>query len=369
MLDPVVLDAAGQVIGFWTAEHLDRGRVDLPVPRSTRSTSSGRQRPAGEALTCSAAIELVGDQLVRSDIDVVGGDGEPWMRLTGWEDKRFDVPAQFRSLTRVADRRADLGASGPSRRPSSAARVLPVPAAHGAAARPRLLEARVGAPRALRRAERERVPCAAAAGAARARVAGRAHGGEGGRASRSRRSTPASSCFPRTSRSGRTRRVGRSSAAPWLADAGLAPVVSLAHSNGAAVALAGLEGRVGIDLERLPAANAATSQQSRSRRPSGSCSSSCPSDIRDEWELRLWCAKEAVGKALGTGLTRGPQGLAVTALDPGHGAHPGASSVTRWRADHRELATAPLVVHSLRQDDFVVATTLCEQEVSDDDPA
>ena len=38
-------------------------------------------------------------------------------------------------------------------------------------------------------------------------------------------------------------------------------------------------------------------------------------------------------------------------------------------ADHRELATAPIVVHSLRQEDFVVATTLCEQEVSDDDRA
>ena len=26
------------------------------------------------------------------------------MRLTGWEDKRFDVPPQFRPLTRVSDR-------------------------------------------------------------------------------------------------------------------------------------------------------------------------------------------------------------------------------------------------------------------------
>lgn len=37
-------------------------------------------------------------------------------------------------------------------------------------------------------------------------------------------------------------------------------------------------------------------------------------------------------------------------------------------ADHHELAAAPLVVNSLRQEDFVVATTLCK-EASDDDPA
>ena len=58
----------------------------------------GPPRPPGEALTCTAAIELVGDALVRSDIDVAGADGRCWMRLTGWEDRRFEVPERFRAL-------------------------------------------------------------------------------------------------------------------------------------------------------------------------------------------------------------------------------------------------------------------------------
>ena len=81
-----------------------------------------------------------------------------------------------------------------------------------------------------------------------------------------------------------------------------------------------------------------------------------------------FAGKEAVGKALGTGLTRGPQGLAVKTLDQATGRIL-VELGDDMAADHRELATAPIVVHSLRQEDFVVATTLCEQEVSDDDPA
>ena len=30
MLDPVLLDAAGQLIGFWAADELERGRVVFP---------------------------------------------------------------------------------------------------------------------------------------------------------------------------------------------------------------------------------------------------------------------------------------------------------------------------------------------------
>jgi phosphopantetheinyl transferase len=88
----------------------------------------------------------------------------------------------------------------------------------------------------------------------------------------------------------------------------------------------------------------------------------------DEWTLRCWCAKEAVAKALGSGLKRGPQGLTVDAIDParqriyvrlGH----------EMASDHEDLADAPVAVYSHRQDDLVVATTLCEQGGEDYDRA
>jgi len=36
---------------------------------------------------------------------------------------------------------------------------------------------------------------------------------------------------------------------------------------------------------------------------------------QDAWPLRLWCAKEAAGKALGRGLAGGPQGIVVRRVD------------------------------------------------------
>ncbi|HWF26755.1 MAG TPA: acyltransferase domain-containing protein, partial [Solirubrobacteraceae bacterium] len=98
VLDPVVLDAAGQLIGFWAAERLGHGRVVFPF-RLAALDLYGPTPPEGELVECRAAIALAGDQLVRSDIDVAGPDGRCWMRLREWEDKRFDVPERFRPLT------------------------------------------------------------------------------------------------------------------------------------------------------------------------------------------------------------------------------------------------------------------------------
>ena len=105
-VDPVVLDAAGQVIGFWTMEHLATGKVIFPF-RVSAIDLYGPHLPTGEPLRCTAAIELIGDQLVRSDIDVSGADGQVWMRLVGWEDRRFDLPERFYPLV-LSTRRAAL---------------------------------------------------------------------------------------------------------------------------------------------------------------------------------------------------------------------------------------------------------------------
>ena len=65
MLDPVVLDAAGQVIGFWAAEQLETARVVFPFSLAALDVLRPR-RPEGEALACVAAIQLQGAWLTRS---------------------------------------------------------------------------------------------------------------------------------------------------------------------------------------------------------------------------------------------------------------------------------------------------------------
>jgi phosphopantetheinyl transferase (holo-ACP synthase) len=97
VLDPAVLDAAGQVVGFWTVEHLDRGKIVFPY-RLESLQIYGPRRPPGERLACAAAIHLVGDRQVRSQIDVIDSSGRLWMRLSGWDDKRFELPDDLTPL-------------------------------------------------------------------------------------------------------------------------------------------------------------------------------------------------------------------------------------------------------------------------------
>jgi phosphopantetheinyl transferase len=123
-----------------------------------------------------------------------------------------------------------------------------------------------------------------------------------------------------------------------------APVVSVAHTDGVAVAVAACEGTVGVDVERLAApppgfATAAFGADELEE---------LPGERREEWLLRAWCAKEAVAKALGDGLRGRPKALAVGAVDASSG-----RIVVR-------VAGAPLTAHTAVQDDLAVATTLCE---------
>jgi phosphopantetheinyl transferase len=356
VLDPVVLDAAGQVIGFWTAEHLERGRVIFPFQLDALDLY-GPRRVEGESLVCSATIELVGEQLVRSDIDVVDADGRLWMRLTGWHDKRFDIPREFRPLTRVSNRVpistewrdpiAQLSGNG-SLQCRRLTAILP----------DRAFWQRVWAHRVLSRAERDqfgalRLPGARAVEWLGARTAGKEA------VQRLVQLHYGTELFPADieivpDALGRPVVGGT-----WTEGLASLPVVSLAHSQGCAVALAALGGRVGIDIEFVRRREQGFAEIAFTA-DEHELLAGLPADALHEWTLRCWCAKEAVAKALGSGLTRGPQGLTVAAIDPA------AEELyvqlgDEMARDHEELAGMLLVVHSHREDDLVVATTLCEQ--------
>jgi phosphopantetheinyl transferase len=64
------------------------------------------------------------------------------------------------------------------------------------------------------------------------------------------------------------------------------------------------------------------------------------------WETRLWCAKEAAAKALGTGLQGRPRAFEVIAAEPD-------GSVLVRHAGTGER----LVVHTLRREELVIAGT------------
>jgi len=98
------------------------------------------------------------------------------------------------------------------------------------------------------------------------------------------------------------------------------PSLSIAHSQGTAVALAVLNScaLVGIDLESLTRRREdfeAIAFSPDERR----LLAALPPDSRQEWALRMWCAKEAVGKALGRGLSAGLQAFHITRADTASG--------------------------------------------------
>jgi len=128
------------------------------------------------------------------------------------------------------------------------------------------------------------------------------------------------------------------------------PVVSLAHAQGEAVAFAalvepGTEARIGIDVEHLrrrpPGFEEAAMSDDERRLLEG-----LPADVVDEWLLRCWCAKEAAGKALGSGLTAAP---AVASIDRDRG-----------QVDV-DVDGQRLLVGTLREGELIVATTLGER--------
>ena len=139
------------------------------------------------------------------------------------------------------------------------------------------------------------------------------------------------------------------------------PEISIAHSQGTAVALAAMRpGRlVGIDLESLHHRREdfeaiAFSQDERN------LLDGVPRDSRLEWALRLWCAKEALGKALGRGLSAGLLAFHITAMDDSTGMiriELGAGALEHFP----RLTGRPLNAYTGREFDFVFATVIYQQ--------
>jgi phosphopantetheinyl transferase len=128
------------------------------------------------------------------------------------------------------------------------------------------------------------------------------------------------------------------------------PVVSLAHAHGDAVALAallpaGTLAGVGIDLELLTPRPPGFAQAALSDAELRLLEPLAPQDT-EEWLLRLWCAREAAGKAVGSGLAGGADGPRVLAIDAAH------------EAVSVDVAGRCLSARTHREADVIVATAV-----------
>jgi len=309
-----MLDSAGQLVGLWAMLRSTSDRLALPI-RVRRIELYGPESAPGESFDCAIWIRHMGRHEVRADLDVVAG-GRVRARILGWEDWRFftghgifDVmlnpgtklfaemdPAGFA----IARERGFASATIDflARRFLSTSEIAAAGGMTSVMKRHDWLFGRV-----------------AAKDAVRARLFARG--------------TP--SLYPaeiaiESDDNGRPRVRG-----PWSADLR----VSIAHKDGIGVAIVA-EGRdPGIDIEKVESrgdgfAELAFTEEELARLPAGDA---------DGWRTRLWAAKEAAGKAAGTGMAGDPRKLAMSARDG-----------ERMRIGERWIATR-------RDGDYVIAWT------------
>ncbi|HUK55201.1 MAG TPA: beta-ketoacyl synthase N-terminal-like domain-containing protein [Nitrospiria bacterium] len=322
--DPILLDAAGQLVGYWTTEHLPTGFNVFPF-RLRELQIFGPRLPVGTCVTGRARIRLEGDQQISSDIDLIGPDGRLYLRMSNWEDRRFELPEEFyrtRIRPQVGYLTRDWSVFGPNfnnGRSVSCALREPFPAdfmdAHA------MIWRRVLAHLILSHREREfwhdlkgpnqrqvewLLGRCAAKDAIRRLVKTR-HGLD---------------LFPAdveilTDAEGRPRVAGS-----WMDGLGGVPYVSISHSAGCAAAAAcwpDTASGLGLDIEQWPVGGRDPGWLSLAFTEGERRLLAGLTGDPEEWALRFWCAKEAVAKALGRGLLGQMRDLVIESIHPQNG--------------------------------------------------
>jgi len=361
--DPVVLDAAGQLVGFWAAEYFERGFVVFPYFLE-RLRIYGPNRPPGQRLACRVTSELNGNEGIRSEIVIAGADGTVWMQLEGWTDRRFDPPPQFHRAW-IAPHEAMI--SSPWHTPlagvhdKNAFECLRLES---------LFEPGVGLWKELWASliltRQERQIFRGLRGPEHSQIewlCGRTTAKDTMRSFLRRRYGLA--LLPADIEIIQDEHGRPMAQGPWTQRLPRVPELSLSHSGGLAVALAGdgSDGRrFGIDVEAIreltPDFETTVLRADEKR-----LLNAVPQSIRAEWLLRLWCVKEAVAKALGRGPVEGLSDVRILDL---------CTQTGRVEANLRgDLAAAvpeasglKLSVYAARDGAYVVATALYEKRMS-----
>jgi len=97
LFDPVLLDAAGQVVAYWFWEAIEKG-TDLFPYRVGGFHCYAPAPPTGTLLECRVVRRFESDKVIHSDIEVLDRAGRVYYRLDNWETRRFPQPPRFLRL-------------------------------------------------------------------------------------------------------------------------------------------------------------------------------------------------------------------------------------------------------------------------------
>jgi 3-oxoacyl-(acyl-carrier-protein) synthase/phosphopantetheinyl transferase len=366
LLDPVILDAAAQVLAFWSQEQLDPTGDVFPY-RLASLESYGLPEP-GASLECRASVTHVSEREIHADLEILDAQGRVLYRLGKWEDRRFPQTPEFWQL-RMAPRESRL--SNLWNEPIAALRRAfkqgPFVCCRLDGFSREFFEAAQGiwlkelACLVLSRRERQEWTAMRAVDKRRREwLLGRCVAKDAVRLLIERhlglQLSPADiEIVPDPY--GCPRAGGA-----WTRRLNIQPVISISHSHGTAVALAALDAGqlVGIDLENLchhreNFESIAFSPEERR------LLDSIREDLRDEWALRLWCAKESVAKALGRGLAAGMHAYHVTNAEIDTGIV--QVELRDGALDHfPQLRGKPMIAYTAREVDFVFSTIIYQYQ-------
>ena len=347
VLDPVSLDAAGQISGFWSQEQVDPV-CDLFPYRFSRLQTFAAMPPVGTRIEGRVIIREITDRDLRCDLEVLDLSGRVLYRVEDWTDRRF-FQSQDLWTFRASPRDGALSKPAPQLLGDgdvsqfSCVRLDCFPPGFldasfgiwgkmlcglmGTRAEKDVWQS-MGTAADPRRAEWLLVRCVAK-DAVRALVA-------------QRRGV---SLFPADIALHPDARGRMSVGGGWVRRLGIAPVVSAAYCDGQAIAVASLNpsDRVGVSLERLNGTDSAVPSEQEQSLLAG-----LPQASRSEWHLRVQCARKALAQALGAD--------AASNLQPTD-----FEQVTLKQLTGKVEMTLPgssnvFAVQTSRQDDFIYAT-------------
>jgi phosphopantetheinyl transferase len=331
LCDPALLDTVGQLLAVWS---MQQGSAAFPVGLERLELYGPTPAPG---TLVPAALRIVGRQLkmVSADVEIGDGAGATWLRISGWKSWQFNWASQLVAFQR-----------DPARFLLSDAQALPGIPADAVCQR---LSARTVAGFDLALLARHYLRAGEMAEFdAKARLPqrqqewllGRIAAKDAARAWSARERGVPLDLHP-AAFAIENDAAGQPRVAGWPARL-RAPCISIAHSTGQAIALAGA-GPAGIDIERIAARDepclagfaSATERQQLSLYEGAE---------RDAWITRLWCAKEAFGKRLGRGVDGAAKHFQARAL--------GADHSLRM---HHGPSGAEARVITLRDGDFIIA--------------
>ncbi len=305
LTDPALLDTVGQAIAMWA---LQQGDVAFPV--GIGKLEFYRTAPApGTRVPMRVHVTENKGKTLTADVEIQDGVGGVWMRIRGWKSWRFQWDKRLMAFRRL-----------PTRHLLSDAVSLAALDEHPAPVCQRLTRKRLAGfdPLLLARHYLHLDEMAAFAdkrGTPARQIEwllGRIAAKDAVRAWDARRRQARETLHPAAFAIASDEK-GCPVVARWHADGVSPPAISIAHCDDEAIAIAH-GSPVGIDIERI-AEHDADFVKAIATESERALVARCAGSERQAWVTRLWCAKEALGKLMGTGIDGTPRHYEATAID------------------------------------------------------